>query len=135
MQLPQVTRTALAVLFAPIAAIPAMLVLFWLFTIGTEGDGQVVSVFSWSSGVIGALIAYPVTLVVGLPAHVLLYRHRLDSYPACVFVGAFFGLIVGLIINADEILSTVIGCSVALAFRAIAGSQVDSPTASPDKAV
>lgn len=123
MQISRTTRTTLAVLIAPLAAIPSMLILFWALTLSTGGDGQLIELISWASGLIGALVAYPVTLAIGLPAHIYLYRRRMDSYGVCVAFGAGVGLIVGLIIAADEVLSIIIGASVALAFRAIAGSQ------------
>ena len=128
-----IARIALAALLSPLASIPvvgAFVIVdaFWAVS-GTADVGSALDVF-FLYAAFGLLIAYPVTLIFGVPAYLVLLRREAVSYPIFAGVGALAALCIAFFMFqyplhlADLIFGTFfVGCgaSVAALFRGIAG--------------
>lgn len=124
-----VARIVLAVFFAPFAILPPI-VAFALLT-DTESIGSS-AYWEWLQlfAAFGLIIAFPTTVILGLPTYFLMLRFRNDSYTKFGVVGALISASGVLVFfeplkDADNlefmVLIVTSGAAVATAFRGIAG--------------
>jgi hypothetical protein len=79
-------RSLFAVLLAPLAAVPVLAVLYGPWVVGDAGLGGLMPV------AIGTLlVAYPTTILFGIPVHVILRRYRCTTLADYAAAGALLG--------------------------------------------
>lgn len=124
-------RIALAALGAPLAIVPLIFVFTITVVLPFEEPAGFVDALTLYT-VFGLLIAYPATLIVGVPLYFLLLRIGRHGYREFFAVGAALATIIcfallgvpsgaGIFEGLFAVMLVLCGAAVAVAFRAIAG--------------
>src|SRR5258706_14837680 len=91
-------RTLIGFLVAP--AVPGFVLMILIAIFGNSGEAGGVFIF-------GAMIAYPTTLILGVPAFVALRFLKLDGLGVYLLAGAAMGSTVYVLLEPSDLLATL----------------------------